>query len=114
MDEQCLSLHTQVSQFAEKLAENRTEHRSFLRRLAELEENGKRQTEILVTLQRQADAIESINTKIDKLAGGVDQVAGRVSEMEREPADRWKKLAFEIIKYIVLAVVGVFVGYFLK
>jgi len=71
MDEQCLSLHAQVSQFAEKLAENRTEHRSFLRRLAELEENGKRQTEILITLQRQADAIESINTKIDKLAGGV-------------------------------------------
>ncbi|MBQ8506558.1 MAG: hypothetical protein IJ466_03905 [Clostridia bacterium] len=114
MDEQCLNLHQQVTQLAEGLAENRTEHWSFRRRLDDLEENGKRQTEILLTLQRQADAIESINSKIDKVAGSVEQVAGRVSEMEKEPADKWKKLAFEIIKYIVLAAVGVIAGYFLK
>lgn len=114
MDEQCLNLHQQVSQLAEGLAENRTEHWSFRRRLDELEENGKRQTEILLTLQRQADAIESINTKIDKLAGSVVQVAGRVSEMEKEPADHWKKLMFEIIKYIVLAAVGAAIGIWIK
>lgn len=114
MEEQYLAMHAQVSQLAEGLAENRTEHWSFRRRLDELEENGKRQTEILITLQRQADAIESINTKIDKVAGSVEQVAGRVSEMEKEPADRWKKLVFEIIKYIVLAAVGALIGYFLK
>ena len=114
MDEQCLNLHAQVTQLAEGLAENRTEHWSFRRRLDDLEENGKRQTEILLTLQRQADAIESINTKIDKVAGSVEQVAGRVTEMEKEPADRWKKLMFETVKYIVLAAVGAFIGYFLK
>ena len=114
MDEQCLNLHAQVTQLAEGLAENRTEHRSFRRRLDELEENGKRQTEILLTLQRQADAIESINTKIDKVAGSVEKVAGRVSQMEREPAESWKKMGFEIIKYIVLAAIGAAIGIFLR
>lgn len=113
MDER-MHLQAQLSQFAEGMAENRTEHRSFRRRLEELEENGKRQTEILLTLQRQADAIESINSKIDHVAGSVEQVAGRVREMEKEPADRWKKLAFELVKYVVLAAVGGFMGYFLK
>lgn len=114
MDEQCMNLHQQVTQLAEGLAEIRTEHRSFRRRLDELEENGKRQTEILLTLQRQADAIESINTKIDKVAGSVDRVAGRVAEIEREPARRWKTMGFEIIKYIVLAGAGALVGLWIK
>lgn len=114
MDEQCLNLHAQLTQLAECQAELRTEHRSFRRRLDELEENGKRQTEILLTLQRQADAIESINTKIDKVAGSVDRVAGRVSQIEKEPGERWKKLGFEIIKYIVLAAIGAAVGIWIK
>lgn len=113
MDER-MNLQAHLSQFAEGMAENRTEHRSFRRRLDELEENGKRQTEILLALQRQADAIESINSKIDHVAGSVEQVAGRVREMEKEPAERWKKLAFEIVKYIALAAVGAAAGWLLK
>jgi len=114
MDEQCMSLQAQVSQLAEGMAENRTEHRSFHRRLDELEESGKRQTEILLTLQRQADAIEAIHIKIDKVSGSVEAVAGRVAHMEREPAEKWKKMGFEIIKYIALAVIGALLGYFIN
>jgi len=96
------------------MAENRTEHRSFRRRLDELEETGRRQNDILITLQRQADAIESINSKIDGVADSVRSVAGRVAQIEKEPAERWKKIGFEIIKYIVLAALGAAAGYLMK
>ena len=111
MDQQCMNMQAQIAQLSEGMAENRTEHRSFRRRLDELEENGRRQNEILLTLQRQADAIESINKKIDGVVDSVRAVAGRVSEIEKEPAERWKKVSFEIIKYIVLAAVGAAIGF---
>ena len=114
MDPHCVSMQEHITQLSEAVAENRTEHRSFRRRLDELEEAGKRQNEILLTLQRQADAIESINKKIDGVADSVKSVAGRVSEIEKEPAERWKKVSFEIIKYIVLAAVGAAVGFYMK
>ncbi|MBQ8507493.1 MAG: hypothetical protein IJ466_08715 [Clostridia bacterium] len=112
MDEhELLTLKSKVDQ---ETAANKAEHSSFKRRLDELEEGSKRQTEILLTMQRQADAIDSINTKIDKMTGSVERVEKRVDEIEREPGEKWKKMAFEIIKYIVLAAVGVAAGYFLK
>lgn len=114
MDEQYIELQRQVSQLLEAVAENRAEHDAFRHRIENLEAGGKRQNEILITLQRQADAIESMNRKIDRVAGSVDQVAGRVREIESEPAEKWKKMGFEIIKYIVLAAAGAAIGYLIK
>lgn len=114
MDAQCLNLHNQVAQLAEGMAENRSEHKSFRRRLDELEEAGRRQNEILVTLQRQADAIEAMGERIENLAGSLNRVAGRVADMEREPGERWKKISFEIIKYLVMAALGAALGLMMK
>ena len=114
MEQKCISMQEHITQLAEGMAENRSEHRSFRRRLDELEDNIRRQSDILITLQRQADAIESINHKIDCVAESLRSVSGRVSEMEKEPAEKWKKVGFEIIKYIVLAVLGGLAGYFAK
>ena len=114
MEAHYANLNRQISLLAEGMAENRSEHKSFQRRLEVLEENSRRQNDILVTLQRQADAIEAMNEKIDMLAGGVNQLAGRVSQMEREPAQNWKKIGFEIIKYIVLAAMGAAAGFLMK
>lgn len=101
-------------QVAAETSSNREAHASFKRRLDALEESGKRQTEILLTMQRQADAIEGLDKKMDGIATSVGNVEKRVEEIEKEPGDRWKKLAFEIVKYIVLAVVGVAAGYFIR
>lgn len=95
-------------------AANRTEHDSFKRRLDNLEEAGKERTEMLLAIQRQGDAIEGLGKKMDGIASSVGRVEKRVDEIEKEPADRWKKISFEIVKYIVLAVIGAAVGYFLK
>lgn len=104
----------QLEKLMQESASNITEHQSFRRRLDELEETGRRQNEILLMLQRQADAIEAMGEKIESLAGGVNRVAGRVAEMEREPAQRWKGMGYEIIKYIVLAAVGAAIGFMMK
>ena len=104
----------QLEKLMQESASNITEHLSFRRRLDELEENGRRQNDILLMLQRQADAIEAMGEKIESLAGGVNRVAGRVAEMEREPAQRWKGMGYEIVKYIVLAAVGAAIGFMMK
>ena len=119
MDEQtcmnnCRMLHELHGKVEHETGANATEHGSFKRRLGELEESSKRQNQILLALQRQGDAIESMNGKIDRVADSVERIDRRVEEIEKEPADRWKKISFEIIKYVVLAVVGVAVGYLIK
>lgn len=104
----------QLDRLMQEAASNSTEHQSFRRRLDELEETGRRQNDILVMLQRQADAIEAMGEKIESLAGGVNRVAGRVAEMEKEPGLRWKNMCFEILKYLVLAAIGAAIGFAMK
>lgn len=114
MEQQWMRQCEQTEKLMQEAAANRAEHASFRRRLDALEESGKRQGDILLTLQRQADAIESMGEKIEELAGGMHRVIGRVAEIEKEPGRRWKNLSFEIIKYIALAAVGAAVGFMLK
>ena len=114
MDERYEGLQTQVSQMMERIAEDRDDHRAILRRLDELEYSDKQQNELNVALQRQADAIDALHEKADMLADQMKSVSGRVSVIEKEPGERWKKISFEIIKYIVLAAVGAAIGYLSK
>lgn len=95
-------------------AANEVEHSSFRRRLEALEGAAKERTEMLLAIQRQGDAIENIGKKVGEIAVSVSKVESRVDEIENEPADRYKKLTYEIIKGVLLAVVGVVVGYFIK
>ena len=112
MDEHdILDLKTKVD---EQTAANKAEHESFKRRLKDLEDGGKERTEMLLAIQRQGDAIQSMDKKMDGISASVGRVEKRVDEIEKEPADKWKKISFEIVKYVVLAVVGAAVGYFLK
>ena len=114
MEQQNANLQAQVSQMAERMAESRGDERAILRRLDELEASDRQQSGMLVTLQRQADEIEALRARVDKQTEYLDCVSNRVSEIEKEPGERWKKISFEIIKYIVLAAVGAAVGYLMK
>lgn len=95
-------------------AANKAEHDSFKRRLTELETSSKRQNDILLALQRQGDAIENIGKKLESMTASISSTVKRLEAIEKEPADEYKKLRYEIIKYIVIAVVGAFAGYFIK
>lgn len=112
MDEHdILELKTKVD---EQTAANKAEHESFKRRLGALEEAGKERTEMLLAIQRLGDAQESVAEKVAGIATSVDGVEKRLDKIEKEPAETSKKLRYEIIKYVVLAILGAFVGYFIK
>ena len=119
MDELTCKRNSELLQELHGRVENETgknaaEHQSFKRRLDVLEAAAKERAEMLVAIQRQSDAIENMGKKVDGIAVSVGRVEKRVDEIEKEPAEKWKKIGFEIIKYIVLAIVGVAVGYFIK
>lgn len=95
-------------------ARNEADHKSYQRRLNALEDAQHQQTGMLLDIQNISNAQQNILSTINRIDGKVDKLDKRISVIEREPADKWKKLAFEIVKYIVLAAVGVAVGYIIK
>ena len=103
-----------IARLREIVAGHDAEHKSFRRRLDALEESTRRQNDILITLQRQGDAIENMTRALREIKLSVEQVDQRVGKIEQEPAERWKKVTFEIIKYIVIAAVGAAVGMIVK
>lgn len=130
--ENCRKIDDLARRVAEETAANKEAHKDYERRFDELAESSKRQNDILVTLQKQADAIESMNGKIDTFSDKVDskidsmsekveqavshfdETDKRVAKLEKEPGEEYKKLKFEFVKYVVLAITGAVVGYFLK
>ena len=82
MDE-CEKLQTQVSQLSERVAENRGDLRGLLHRLEKLEEENKRLVDMLLSVQRQGDAIEGIRQRTNSLDQDLSSVSGRVSVIEK-------------------------------
>lgn len=104
----------QYAKLREEMAANETEHKSFRRRLEEHDEAIKEQREILIILERQSSAIERMNGSITRIETAMVSMDRRMDEIEKEPADKWKKISFEVVKYVILAAVGVAVGFILK
>lgn len=96
------------------LAANETEHKSFRRRLDEHDEALKKQGDILIIMERQSNAIEKMSGTVGRVEKKVDSIDTRVGQLEKEPADKWKKMSLEIIKYILIAAVGFAVSYLFK
>lgn len=114
MPEHCDHYHDKIEQLLQKDAANDKEHESFRRRLNEVEEQRKEQTEFLAELRTQGCAIQNMVESLNSMKETITTVKDRVGKLEREPADKWKKITYEIVKYIVLAAVGVAVGYVIK
>lgn len=104
----------QYAEIHAQLATNEAEHKEIKRRLDNHAEALKKQGEILVLLERQSNAIERMGRALDRVEKAVESVDARVGEIEKEPADKWKKTTWEIMKYVILALVGLVVGLVLK
>ena len=100
----------QYAKIMSDLARNDQEHESYNRRLREHDEALKKQNDILVVLERQNNNIERLTGSMSRMEKSMEKVNTRLDEIEKEPADKWKKISFEIIKYVVLAIVAVAVG----
>ena len=107
-------LHAIGEELAALKASNEADHKSYQRRIKTLEDAQHQQTEMLLAIRDVSNAQQNIATKVNSIEGKVDKLDKRIDVIEKEPGDKWKKLAFEIIKYVVLAAVGVAVGYIIK
>ncbi len=104
----------QYAEIRADLASNETEHKSFKRRLDDHDTLLREQSKLISAMEKQTSAIESMNKSVDRVEKKVDSIDVRVADLEKEPADKWKKISFEIVKYIVIALLGLAVGYVIK
>lgn len=104
----------QYAEVVAKLASNETEHKSFCRRLDEHDALLREQNKIVVAIEKQSNAIETMNKSMGRVESKVDSLSGRVDAMEKEPGEKWKKATWEILKYVLLAIAGVVVGLIVK
>ena len=86
---------------------------SFRRRLKEHDERIVQINDLTLAVQRQGDVMERVVDAQQKTQQSIDRVEKRVVDLEREPADQWRKLAFEIIKWAVIGALGLIAGYIL-
>ena len=114
MPEHCDHYHDKIEQILQEIAANNQEHASFRRRLNEVEKQSDKQTDLIVELKEQGNTLKTMTKSLNSMEKTITDVGERVGKLEKEPADKWKKMSFEIVKYIVLAAVGVAVGYILK
>lgn len=94
-----------------ELAANETEHKSFKRRLDEHDGALKLQNDILIQMERQNGNIERMTGSMSRMEKSIESMDKRLDAIEQEPADKWRKISFEVLKYLVIALLGVAVGY---
>lgn len=104
------SIQANVEKLLQVAATNEAEHNDFNRRLGELDNRTKKQTEILITLERQNNTLERMGSTLSDVKNSVDDVSARVKALEIEPASKWKKMSWEILKWVVLGVAAFAAG----
>lgn len=104
------SIQANVEKLLQVAATNEAEHNDFKRRLTELDDRTKKQTDILITLERQNNTLEQMGTTLAEVKDSVDDVSARVKTLEVEPASKWKKMSWEILKWAVLGVAAFAAG----
>lgn len=112
MDEQYIN--QQLTALRESASANAQAHSEFARRLKDLESYRDYERETLLTMQDIKNDTQNLIKQFDKLERKMDSLSERVDALEREPATNWKKMGFEIVKYVVLAAIGAMLGYMIK
>lgn len=96
----------QYAEIIGALRANEQEHSSYNRRLHEHDEKIDKLQQTQVQLANLTNAVNNLANGIGEVKTAVQSVDKRVGELEREPADKWKKITWEIVKAVVLAAAG--------
>lgn len=96
----------QYAEIIGALRANEQEHSSYNRRLHEHDEKIDKLQQTQVQLANLTNAVNNLANGIGEVKTAVQSVDKRVGELEREPADKWKKITWEIVKAVVMAAVG--------
>lgn len=104
----------QYAEVKAKLAANDTEHQAYNRRLHEHDEAIKELQQTQIQLANLTNAVNNLASGMGELKTAVQGVDKRVADMEREPADKWKKATWKIVELVLAAVVGAALVFFTK
>lgn len=104
----------QLIALREEMAANNKEHEAFNRRLKEHDQKLGQLNELTVAIGHLTDANVNNTKVLEQVKTSVQRLDARLESIEHEPGEKWKKITFEIVKYVVLAAVGVAAGYFIK
>ena len=96
----------QYAEIIGALRANEQEHSSYNRRLHEHDEKIDKLQQTQIQLANLTNAVNNLASGIGEVKTAVQSVDKRVGELEREPADKWKKITWEIVKAVVLAAAG--------
>lgn len=97
-----------------QLAANTKEHESYNRRLSDHDEHLSRLDQTYIVLERLTNSVNSLTAGVGDLKTAVQAMDKRVGDIEREPADKWKKATWKIIELVLAAAVGAVLVYFTK
>ena len=109
-----MNVEEQIMDLNKIIAGCEKEHQDFRRRLDNHAEELRSLRNIFVTLEKQGNAIERMGRSLDRVEKKGDNVDGRVESLEREPGEKWKKITWEVLKGIILALLGAAVGWVIK
>ena len=104
----------QYAEIRAALSSNDTEHGSFKRRLNEHDAKIEKLQQTQIQLANLTNAVNNLASGIGEVKTAVQSVDKRVGELEREPADKWKKITWEIVKAVVMAAVGAGIAVIVK
>lgn len=88
-----------LAELRERMASNDKEHESFRRRLRDHDDK----VNCLIEL---TGSVKSLAVSMEQTRRTVEKIDKRVEIIEREPADKWKRIGFEVVKLAVAAIVG--------
>jgi peptidoglycan hydrolase CwlO-like protein len=104
----------QYAEIVGALRANEQEHSSYNRRLHEHDEKIEKLQQTQIQLANLTNAVNNLANGIGEVKTAVQSVDKRVGELEREPADKWKKITWEIVKAVVMAAVGAGIAVIVK
>ena len=76
------------------------------RRLDGIEVEVKEQGKLLQSIDRLAMGLTRLDEKMTDLSCKIDGFGNRIKLIELKPAEKWERIIYEVLKYIVLAGVG--------
>lgn len=79
-------------------------------RLKEVETTVKQMSDIMVSLQKLADATNTLATNQGKMSERQDEMNARLDEIEDAPAHKWKSLTSTIFTTAISSLVGILLG----
>lgn len=96
----------QFASWAAGFAANAEAHETFNRRLNEHSAELSKRAGTLVQIAQISKDITQMRESVKRVEGTLENIDKRVGALEMAPGDNWKKMAFEIVKYIVIAGIG--------